>query len=82
MSYDVNECRFSGKISNVREIKTRTGTPMTSCRLQCWKEQVRCVGFKEVAGQILSFTDGARVEISGKIQSSIWEKEGTKVYSY
>ena len=83
MSYDVNDCRFSGTISDIREIKTRTGTLMSSFRLQCWRENIRCVCFKEVAEKALTFADGDRVEIKGKVQSSNWQKDdGTKVYSY
>ena len=55
---------------------------MASFKLQCWKEQIRCVGFKETAEQMLAFNEGDRVVISGKIQPSNWEKDGTKVYSY
>ena len=83
MSYDINSCRFSGTISDIREIKTRTGTPMSSFRLQCWRENIRCVCFNEVAEKALTFADGDRVEIKGKVQSSNWQKDdGTKVYSY
>lgn len=55
---------------------------MASFRLRCWKEDIRCVGFGNIADDMLSFSDGDRVEIVGKVQSSRWEKEGVKVFSY
>ena len=56
---------------------------MSSFRLQCWRENIRCVCFNEVAEKALTFADGDRVEIKGKVQSSNWQKDdGTKVYSY
>ena len=83
MAYDINSCRFSGKVQDIKQLNTKTGNPMTSFRLQCWRENIRCVGWGEIAGQMLSFRDGDRVEIAGKIQSSNWSKDdGTKVYSY
>jgi len=82
MAYNKNECLFSGKLSDIRQINTKTGNPMSSFRLMCWREQIRCVGFGEVAGDMLSFNDGDRVLLTGKIQSSNWEKDGVKVYSY
>lgn len=38
MSFDINKCRFTGKLSDIQNINTKTGTTMAPCSLQCWKE--------------------------------------------
>lgn len=83
MDYDLNHCRFSGKIIELKNIETRTGTPMVSLKLQCWKETIRCVCFNEIAERLLQeYAVGYRIEIAGKLQSSNWENNGTKYFGF
>lgn len=83
MPYDINQCTFSGTIKELREISTKTGTPMISIKLQCWKEQIRVIAFHDLAENTLSsFTTGSRVEVTGKLQTSSWEVQGVKRYGF
>ncbi len=83
MAYDRNECIFSGTISELREIQTRTGTPMLTMKLKCWREQLKIVAFNELATETLqTFSDDDRVQISGKFQSTSWEHDGVKKYGF
>ena len=83
MEYDINSCRFSGKVSALRELNTKSGIAMASFRIQSWKEEVRCVCFREIANTILSeVSDGDQIEVRGQIQSSNWEKDGQRFFGY
>ena len=83
MSYDINHCRFSGRIIDLKRIETKTGTPMAGIKIQCWKEQIRGVAFNDVAEEMLQgFSEGDRIEIAGKLQSSSWEHEGKKYRNF
>jgi single-stranded DNA-binding protein len=83
MDYDINNCHFSGKVENFRELNTRPGIAMYSFNIKCWKETIRCVAVREVANTILSeVNDGDRIEARGRIQSSNWEKDGSRFFSY
>ena len=53
MSYDINECKFSGQIIELKDIATKTKTRIASFKIQCHKEQIRAVCFKELAEQLL-----------------------------
>lgn len=81
MSYDTNKCTFSGKVENFKRISTKTGTPMISFKLKCWKEKIRVVAFKELA-ESTTLNDGDRIEIVGRLQSSSWEYEGAKFHGF
>jgi single-stranded DNA-binding protein len=81
--YDLNDCRFTGTVQQIRPIQTQSGIPMVQFRIQCWRETIRCVAFKELANQIVEYYQtGDRIELRGRIQSSNWEQDGAKVYSY
>ena len=83
MAYDKNNCEFSGQIIELKDIPTKTGTPMVSLKIQCFKEQIRGVAFKELAEQLLeNFEVGDRIEFTGRLQSSNWENNGTKYFSF
>ena len=76
---DKNDCAFSGAISEIKRISTKTGTAMASIKLQCWQESIRIVCFKDLAEEALGeFQTGSRVEVCGRLQSSKWEHEGVK----
>ena len=79
--YDKNHCKFSGTIQDFKRIDTRTGTPMVSFKLKCWKKTIKVVAFQELA-ESTSLTDGGRVEVVGKLQSSSWEYEGQKYHGF
>ena len=79
--YDTNECKFSGKVESFKRVKTRTGTPMISFKLKCWKEIIKVVAFQELA-ESTTLTDGDRVEVVGKLQSSNFEFEDRKYNSF
>ncbi|NOR23586.1 MAG: hypothetical protein GQ542_04205 [Desulforhopalus sp.] len=51
MSYDINNCKFSGAVINFRKIQTKTGTPMVVFQLQCYRERVDIIAFKDLATQ-------------------------------
>ena len=56
---------------------------MARLRLSCYKEQFSACAFKEIADQILDQYDvGSRVELTGKIQTSVWESDGVKRSSF
>ena len=83
MSFDINTLHVSGTVSQIRPIQTRSGIAMTQFRIQSWKEEVRCVAFRELANQIVDdYENGDRIEVKGRMQSSNWEKDGVRVYSY
>ena len=76
---DKNEVTFSGVISEIKRISTKTGTAMASIKLQCWQESIRIVCFKELAEKaLIDFQAGNRVEVCGRLQSSKWEHDGVK----
>ena len=82
-TYDCNECRFSGRILELKDVATRTGTRMASLKIQCHKEQIRAVCFKEKAELLLeNFETGDQIEFTGRLQSSNWESNGTKYFSF
>lgn len=81
MSHDLNACCFSGKVEKFKRIDTETGTPMITFKLKCWKEQIKIVGFKQLAEET-NLIDGARVQVAGRLQSSSWEYEGAKYHSF
>ena len=81
MSYDINHCTFSGKVEKFKRVQTRTGTPMITFTLKCWKEMIKVVAFKELAEET-GLHDGDRVIIKGRLQSSSWEYEGTRYHSF
>jgi single-stranded DNA-binding protein len=81
--YDLNECRFSGKIIDLKRVDTKTDTSMASIKIQCFREQIRNVAFKEIAEVLLgNFDTGSRIEFSGRLQTSNWERNGTKYFSF
>ena len=83
MSYDINECKFSGQIIELKDIATKTKTRMASFKIQCHKEQIRAVCFKELAEQLLeNFEVGSRIEFSGRLQTNNWENNGTKYVNF
>jgi hypothetical protein len=49
MSYDVNECRFTGTVEGFTVVNTKTGTPMIRFFLACNKERIATVAFKALA---------------------------------
>ena len=60
---DMNEFRFSGTVERFDRIQTKTGTPMVSFTVLCWRERVRAVAFKAIAEQT-ELAPGDRVECS------------------
>jgi single-stranded DNA-binding protein len=82
MSYDVNECRFTGTVEGFTVVNTKTGTPMIRFFLACNKERIAVVAFKGLA-DATRLTDGEEVSIIGAIQQTAWEgKDGVKRYSF
>ena len=81
MSFDINRCTFSGKVGKFKRVDTRTGTPMITFRLKCWKELIKVAGFKELAEDCV-INDGDQVKIKGRLQSSSWEYEGVRYRSF
>lgn len=79
--YDINHCKFSGTIQDFKRIDTRTGTPMISFKLKCWKETIRVVAFKDLAEQT-KLSDGDRAEVVGRLESSNFEYEDRKYNSF
>lgn len=81
MTFDQNHCKFSGTAQNIKQIQTKTGTPMASFFLKCWKESFRIICFKEVAPQALAMKEGDRAKLVGKLQTTSWQdKEGNQRY--
>lgn len=79
MPFDKNEATISGKIIKLDNVDTRSGTPMIRIRLSCYKEVFNVVAFKETAENILArYEQGDRIQLTGKIQSSSWEKNGVQ----
>jgi single-stranded DNA-binding protein len=68
---DINEFHCTGKVETFKRIETRTGLPMASITVLCWKERVKVVLFKELAQQT-ELSAGDRVEVKGSIQSTSW----------
>jgi single-stranded DNA-binding protein len=80
MSYDKNECHFSGKVDRFEIIATRTGTPMIKFFLACNKEKLSVVAFKSLA-DATRLIDGDQVSITGALQTTSWEgNDGVKRY--
>ena len=68
MTYDINSCRFSGTITHIKPIQTRSGIAMTSFKIRCWKEPVRCVAFRELANQLVDeFETGAITDMVSNV---------------
>jgi hypothetical protein len=83
MSYDTNECRFSGKILELKNVPTRSGKKMATLRIQCFKEQIRACAFENYAEIILeNFDNGDQIEFAGKLQTSTWENNGSKYFLF
>ena len=74
MAYDMNECRFSGTVSNIKRIQTKTSVAMTVFHLQSWKTKVDCCCFKELAEQAAQLQEGSRAAVTGKIQNNSYQK--------
>ena len=69
MGYDINRCHFSGKITFIKPISTRSGIAMTSFRIQSYREEVRCVAFREIANLLVDeYEVGDRIELKGRFQ--------------
>ena len=82
MSYDLNECKISGKIDRFTIVNTKTGTPMIRFSVACNKEQIAVVAFKALA-DATRLIDGEEVTVSGAIQSTSWQgKDGVQKYGY
>lgn len=81
MAFDINRATFSGEILNFRQIQTKTGTPMIAFTLQCFRERVSVVAFKDLASST-ALTTGERVVVKGRIQSRSYEKDGVTHYSW
>ena len=81
MSYDINHCTFSGEVQKLKRVDTRTGTPMLTFKLKCWKELIKIVAFKKLAEEA-SFSNGNRVKIKGRLQLNNWEFEGVKYRNF
>jgi single-stranded DNA-binding protein len=80
MSYDVNECRFTGKVEGFTIVNTKTGTPMIRFRVCCNKEKVSIVAFKALADATRLF-EGDQVSIVGALQQTAWaDKDGIRRY--
>lgn len=78
--YDKNKCSFSGEVNHWRRIQTKTGTPMTTFSLKCYKTIVKMIAFGD---QAIDLEDGQRVEITGRLQNNNWtDKDGNKHYGY
>lgn len=78
--YDINSIHVSGTVAAFRRVETKTGTPMIRFIIQCWRERMTVVAFKDVA----EFTDlapGERVEVKGHIQSTLWKDENDNTRS-
>jgi len=72
--FDVNIIRVSGTVTDFRRIQTKTGTPMIRFAIQCWKERITIVAFKELA-EFVALVPGQRVEVRGSIQSTSWKDD-------
>ena len=83
MTYDKNQCKFSGTVEAIKPINTKTGTPMVSFKLKCWKEYIKGVAFKDLAEKVIATVkQGDRIEIAGKIESRNYEYEDRKYNSF
>ncbi len=83
MAYNINHCRFSGTAQDIKRISTKTGTPMATFWLQCWKEKIKIVCFKDLAKQALNtLQNDGHIEVAGRLQSTSWEHEGVKRYGF
>lgn len=82
MSYDLNECRFTGKVEGFTVINTKTGTPMIRFFIACNKERIAVVAFKSLA-DATRLGDGDQVSVTGAIQQTTWDgKDGVKRYGF
>jgi len=83
MAYNINHCRFSGTAQDIKQISTKTGTPMATFWLQCWKEKIKIVCFKDLAIQALNTLQGdGHIEVAGRLQSTSWVQDGVKRYGF
>jgi single-stranded DNA-binding protein len=83
MGYDKNECRFSGQVLELKNVPTRSGKKMATLKIQCFREQIRACCFENYAEIILeNFDKGDQIEFAGKLQTSSWEKNGSKYFSF
>ena len=73
-TFDVNIIKVSGTVTEFRRVQTKTGTPMIRFAIQCWKERIIVVAFKELA-EFVALVPGQRVEVRGSIQSTCWKDE-------
>lgn len=81
--FDINSCHCSGRIIDIREIKTKTGLPMARLSILCWRDDFTLVAFDNLAQHLLQhYQNGSRLEVRGKLQSSKWEKGDTKYHSF
>ena len=72
--YDINNIHVSGTVATFKRVETKTGTPMVRFVIQCWKERMAVVAFKDVA-EFTELSPGERVEVKGHIQSTLWKDE-------
>jgi len=81
--YDINICKFTGTVSQIKPVQTKTGTAMTVFLLQCWRTRISCSAFKEIAKTVLEFREGERAAVSGRIEENSYQKnDGTWVNSF
>jgi len=75
---DKNCFEFTGTVERFDRIVTKTGTPMATFTVMCWKERIRTVAFNNIAEQT-ELAAGDRVDVRGHIQSTEWrDKDGNK----
>lgn len=78
MNKDMNECRLSGTIDRVKQITTRSGSPMAEVLLVVRKDKFRVTAFGNLAEHLLTrAVVGGRLSVTGSLSVSNWKDEAT-----
>ncbi len=79
MNADVNEVRLCGSVDRIRQITTRTGSPMAEVLLLVRKDKFRVVAFKNLADHLLTRASaGDRLAVTGSLSLFSWRDEATQ----
>jgi|GEM_PF-2780863 Single-strand binding protein family. len=76
---DNNEVRLSGTIDRLKQINTKTGSPMVEVLLKVRRDKFRVTAFGNVAEALLSprGSVGDQVSLTGSLVVSNWRDEST-----
>jgi len=70
---EANRVEFTGTISRLAKVATKTGTPMARFILECGRDSFKAVAFGNIAMEILRLSDGDEIGVMGTGSINSWK---------